>query len=66
MANLDELYESAAAHRNSTAFDTLKEYNMARLENYRGQLEKLGTWEEVLKIRGCIKECREQLKILSE
>jgi hypothetical protein len=66
MANLDELHENAAAHRNSTAFGVLKEYNLARIEQYRDQLEKVQSWEEFLKVQGRLKECREQLKILSE
>ena len=66
MANLDQLHENAMAHRNSTAFDTLKEYNLARIEQYRDQLEKATSWEAFLQIKGRLKECREQLKILGE
>jgi len=62
MANLDELHAAAVAHRRSTAFDTLKEYNLVRVEKYRDQLEK----QESEEIRGRLKECREWLKILGE
>jgi hypothetical protein len=66
MANLDELHAEAVAHRNSTAFDRLKEYNLARIEGYRDQLERVEEPNKVWVLKGRIKECREQLKILSE
>jgi hypothetical protein len=66
MENLDELHEEVIAHRNSTAFDRLKEYNLAKLKGYRDRLEKLTTLDEILKLQGRIKECRDQLELLSE
>lgn len=66
MANLDELHESAAAHRHTQAFRALRDYNLALIEKYRDRLEAGGTQEEMIKLRGRLKECREQLKIVSE